>query len=122
MIYADNAATTVMSAAAVRYMLQFMAGAYGNPSSIHSAGRAARSAIEYTREKFAKHINAKPEEIFFTSGGSEANTQAIFSAAEVNGKREMVSTRIEHHSVLNSLAALGRRGYEITLLDRKSVV
>lgn len=117
MIYADNAATTAMNPAAVRYMLQFMAGAYGNPSSIHSAGRVARSAIEYTREKFAKHINAKPEEIFFTSGGSEANTQAIFSAAEVNGKREMVSTRIEHHSVLNTLAALGRRGYEITLLE-----
>ena len=117
MIYADNAATTAMSPAAVRDMLTFTAGAYGNPSSIHSAGRAARSAIEYTRDKFARRINAAPEEIIFTSGGSEANAQAIFSAAEVNGKREMISTRIEHHSVLNTLAALERRGYEITLLE-----
>ena len=117
MIYADNAATTAMNAAAVRDMLQFTVGAYGNPSSIHGAGRAARSAIEYTRAKFAKCINAAPEEIIFTSGGSEANAQAIFSAAEVNGKREMISTRIEHHSVLNTLAALGRRGYEVDLLE-----
>ena len=73
MIYADNAATTAMSPAAVRDMLTFTAGAYGNPSSIHSAGRAARSAIEYTRDKFARRINAAPEEIIFTSGGSEAN-------------------------------------------------
>ena len=117
MIYADNAATTAMNAAAVRDMLQFTVGAYGNPSSIHGAGRAARSAIEYTRAKFAKCINAAPEEIIFTSGGSEANAQAIFSAAEVRGKRKIISTRIEHHSVLNTLAALGRRGYEVDLLE-----
>lgn len=117
MIYADNAATTAMSPAAVRDMLTFTVGAYGNPSSIHGAGRAARSAIEYTRAKFARRINAAPEEIIFTSGGSEANTQAIFSAAEVCGKRKIISTRIEHHSVLNTLAALGRRGYEVDLLE-----
>lgn len=116
-LYFDNAATTRTSDTAIRAMLPFMAEAYGNPSSIHSNGAAARSAIEAARAVFAKRINAEPEEIIFTSGGSEANTQAIQSAAEVRGKRKIIATRIEHHSVLNTLAALERRGYEIALLE-----
>lgn len=116
-VYADNAATTKMSDAAIRAMLPYLGEIYGNPSSIHAAGQAARSAVEAARAVFAEHLNADQREIVFTSGGSEANNQAIQSAAQVRGTRHIISTRIEHHSVLNTLAALGRSGFDITLLE-----
>ena len=116
-VYADNAATTKMSDTAIRAMLPYLGEIYGNPSSIHGAGQAARSAVEAARAVFAERLNADPREIVFTSGGSEANNQAIQSAARVRGTRHIISTRIEHHSVLNTLAALGRSGFDITLLE-----
>lgn len=116
-VYADNAATTKMCNAAVRAMIPFFTETYGNPSSIHRAGKTARVALEAAREVFADRLNADPREIVFTSGGSEANNQAIQSAARVRGTRHIISTRIEHHSVLNTLAVLGRSGFDITLLE-----
>ena len=119
-IYADNAATTKMSQAAIRAMLPYLDGIYGNPSSLHSAGQAAREALEEARAVMARGLGCEPREITFTSGGSEADTQAIRSAAWLGarkGKKHIVSTAFEHHAVLHTLEALEKEGFAITLLD-----
>lgn len=119
-IYLDNAATTKMSKTAIDAMLPYMDTVYGNPSSLHSAGQAASEALAKAREQVAECIGALPEEITFTSGGSEADNQAIISAACIgrqNGKRHIVSTAFEHHAVLHTLNKLEKEGFEITLLD-----
>lgn len=119
-IYLDNAATTKMSKTAIDAMLPYMDTVYGNPSSLHSAGQAASEALAKAREQVAECIGALPEEITFTSGGSEADNQAIISAARIgrqNGKRHIVSTAFEHHAVLHTLNQLEKEGFEITLLD-----
>ena len=119
-IYLDNAATTKMSRTAINAMLPYMDGIYGNPSSLHSAGQAANEALTDARGRIAKLLGCEAREITFTSGGSEADNQAIVSAArmgERKGKRHIVSTAIEHHAVLHTLNALQKQGFEITLLD-----
>lgn len=119
-IYLDNAATTKMSKAAIDAMLPYMDGVYGNPSSLHSIGQAASEVLTDARKQIAECINALPEEIIFTSGGSEADNQAIISAARIgqrNGKRHIISTAFEHHAVLHTLNALEKDGFEITLLN-----
>ena len=118
-IYADNAATTRMSRAAVEAMTPYLSECYGNPSSLYSLGQRAKDAVEGAREKIARLIGAEPREIFFTSGGSEADNQAILSAAAIGakaGKRHIVSDAIEHHAVLHTLKKLEREGFEVTLL------
>ncbi len=119
-IYADNAATTKMRKTAVDAMLPYLTECYGNPSSLYTAGQKAKEALEKAREEIAALIGAQPREILFTSGGSEADNQAIRSAAE-NGKRKgkthIVSTAFEHHAVLHTLKKLEREGFEVTLLD-----
>ena len=120
MIYLDNAATTKMSRHAIDAMLPYMNEVYGNPSSLHSAGQTAKEALESARERIAAILNAEPREIYFTSGGSEGDNQAILSAAEHGerkGKRHIISTAFEHHAVLHTLDKLKKRGFEITLLD-----
>lgn len=119
-VYLDNAATTKMSRAAVDAMLPYMDITYGNPSSLHSAGQAAAEALDEARRKISACIGASPEEIVFTSGGSEADNQAIISAAQLGGKRgkrHIVSTTFEHHGVLHALKKMEQEGFEITLLD-----
>ncbi len=119
-IYADNAATTKMSCRAVRAMLPYMQEIYGNPSSLHSAGQRAAEALSAARKKVAAALNSEPGEIYFTSGGSEADNQAIVSAARIgakNGKKHIISTAFEHHAVLHTLNKLEREGYSVTLLD-----
>ena len=119
-IYADNAATTKMSQAAIRAMLPYLDGIYGNPSSLHSAGQAAKEALESARAVMAKGLGCDPREITFTSGGSEADNQAIRTAAWLGakkGKKHIVSTAFEHHAVLHTLEALEKEGFEVTLLD-----
>lgn len=119
-IYVDNAATTKMSKAAINEMLPYLDGIYGNPSSLHSVGQAANEALYKARERIAKLLNCDSKEITFTSGGSEADNQAIISAArlgEKNGKKHIVSTAFEHHAVLHTLKKLEKEGFEITLLD-----
>ncbi|MGN8966903.1 cysteine desulfurase family protein [Intestinimonas sp. HCP28S3_D6] len=119
-IYADNAATTKMSQAAIRGMLPYLDGIYGNPSSLHSTGQAAKEALESARAVMAKGLGCDPREITFTSGGSEADNQAIRTAAWLGakkGKRHIVSTAFEHHAVLHTLEALEREGFAVTLLD-----
>ena len=119
-IYADNAATTKMSQAAIRGMLPYLDGIYGNPSSLHSAGQAAKEALESARAVMAKGLGCDPREITFTSGGSEADNQAIRTAAWLGtkkGKKHIVSTAFEHHAVLHTLEALEKEGFEVTLLD-----
>lgn len=118
-VYADNAATTAMSKTAVRAMEPYYDTLYGNPSSLHSVGQRAAEALEAARAKVASCLGAKPEEIYFTSGGSEADNQAIRSAALVGarkGKRHIISTAFEHHAVLHTLKKLEREGFEVTLL------
>ncbi|MBQ7523169.1 MAG: cysteine desulfurase [Oscillospiraceae bacterium] len=118
-IYADNAATTKMSRAAIDAMLPFLDTVYGNPSSLHFAGQQAKDALENARLTIARCLRATPKEITFTSGGSEADNQAIRSAAAIgrlSGKRHIVSDAIEHHAVLHTLKALEREGFEVTLL------
>ena len=120
MIYADNAATTKMSRTAIEAMLPFMDELYGNPSSLYSFGQKAKEALESARERVASCLGCEPREITFTSGGSEADNQAIFSAArlgEKNGKKHIISTAFEHHAVLHTLDKLKKQGFEITLLD-----
>ena len=120
MIYLDNAATTKMTKHAMDAMIPYMNEVYGNPSSLHSAGQTAKEALENARDRIAAILNAEPREIFFTSGGSEADNQAILSAAEHGerkGKRHIISTAFEHHAVLHTLDRLKKRGFEITLLD-----
>ena len=119
-IYADNAATTKPSRAAIEAMLPYLEEEYGNPSSLYSLGQRAREAIEQAREEVAAVIRADPREITFTSGGSEADNQAIRSAAEKGrkaGKTHIISTAFEHHAVLHTLNRLEKEGFRVTLLD-----
>ena len=119
MIYADNAATTKMSDAAIRTMLSVAEEAWGNPSSLYSHGQHAKDVLEQARAEVAAVIGAQPEEIYFTSGGSEADNQAIRSAAEVGrkkGKTHIISTAFEHHAVLHTLKKLEQEGFDVTLL------
>lgn len=119
-IYVDNAATTKMSKTAIEAMLPYMAEDYGNPSSLHSVGQRANEALSDARARIAKVLNCEPREITFTSGGSEADNQAIMSAAWLGarkGKKHIVSTAFEHHAVLHTLQKLEKEGFEITLLD-----
>ena len=118
-VYADNAATTQMSRAAIDAMLPYMETIYGNPSSLHSVGQQAAEALQNARERIAACLNASPREIYFTSGGSEADNQAILSAArlgERKGKKHIISTAFEHHAVLHTLKKLEKEGFEIELL------
>ena len=120
MIYADNAATTKMSRAALDAMLACMENEYGNPSSLYALGQRAKETLERAREEVAAVIGASPKEITFTSGGSEADNQAIRSAAALGlakGKAHIISTAFEHHAVLHTLKALEREGFAVTLLD-----
>lgn len=127
-IYADNAATTALSETAKKAMLPYFDEIYGNPSSLHSAGQKAKDAINMAREEIAAVIGAKySREITFTSGGSEADNQAIISAAETGlkkGKKHIISTEFEHHAVLHTLEKLKKRGFEVTLLapDRNGLI
>ena len=121
-VYADNAATTKMSAAAIEAMLPYMDKVYGNPSSLHSVGQEAKEALENARERVAKCLGCEPREVYFTSGGSEADNQAIRSAAiygAKKGKKHIISTAFEHHAVLHTLNKLEKEGFEVTLLDVK---
>ena len=118
-IYADNAATTKMSDLAIEKMLPYMKETYGNPSSLHSVGQEAAEVLMAAREKMAKALGCEAREIYFTSGGSEADNQAIISAArrgERKGKKHIVSTAFEHHAVLHTLKKLEKEGFEVTLL------
>jgi len=119
-VYADNAATTSVSKTALDAMLPFLTENYGNPSSLYSFAQKATEALAEARATVAKCINAEPKEIYFTSGGSEADNQAIISAAKLGarrGKKHLISTKFEHHAVLHTLKALEKDGYEVTLLD-----
>ena len=119
-VYADNAATTKMSKTAIEAMLPYMDNIYANPSSLHSLGQQAKEALENARERVAKVLGAQPRDIIFTSGGSEADNQAIISAAKIGakkGKKHIISTAFEHHAVLHTLDKLAKEGFEITLLD-----
>ena len=119
-IYADNAATTKMSRAAIDAMTDCMENYYGNPSSLYELGQRAKEQLELAREEVAKSIGAAPKEIIFTSGGSEADNQAILSMAksgEKEGKKHIISSAFEHHAVLHTLRKLEREGFEVTLLD-----
>ena len=118
-IYADNAATTQMSRAAIDAMLPYLETIYGNPSSLHSVGQQAAGALLSARDRIAKCLNASPREIYFTSGGSEADNQAILSAArlgERKGKKHIISTAFEHHAVLHTLKKLEKEGFTVELL------
>ena len=118
-IYADNAATTRMSRTAIDAMIPYMENVYGNPSSLYSIGQEAKEALEEAREKVAAVINADPKEILFTSGGSEADNQALRSAAEIGkrkGKKHIISSAFEHHAILHTLQRLEKEGFEVTLL------
>ena len=120
MIYADNAATTKMSDAAVQTFLSVCREAWGNPSSLYGHGQSAKDVLEKARAEVAAVIGAQPEEIYFTSGGSEADNQAIRSAAALGrkkGKTHIISSAFEHHAVLHTLKALEAEGFEVTLLD-----
>ena len=119
-IYADNAATTKMSRVAIDAMLPYLDRIYGNPSSLHSVGQRANEVLTAARERIAKRLGCTPREITFTSGGSEADNQAILSAAaigEKKGKKHIISTAFEHHAVLHTLEKLKARGFEVELLD-----
>ncbi len=119
-IYLDNAATTKMSKAAIQSMLPYMDEIYGNPSSLHSAGQKAKEALNGARQRIANLLGCEAREITLTSGGSEADNQAIISAArlgEKKGKKHIISTAFEHHAVLHTLKRLEKEGFEITLLD-----
>lgn len=119
-IYADNAATTKMSRVAIEAMMPYMDRIYGNPSSLHSVGQRANEALCDARERIAKRLGCTPREITFTSGGSEADNQAILSATAVGekkGKKHIISTAFEHHAVLHTLEKLKKQGFEIELLD-----
>ena len=120
MIYADNAATTKLSATALNAMLPYFENVWGNPSSLYAFGQQAAEALESARKVVAECIGAKPAEIYFTSGGSEADNQAIISAAKLGlkrGKKHIISSTFEHHAVLHTLKKLEKDGFEIELLD-----
>ena len=119
-IYADHAATTAMSEAAIEAMTRCMREEYGNPSSLYRIGQRAKEVLEQAREDVASVIGAEAREIYFTSGGSEADNQAIRSAAlagKKKGKNHIISTAFEHHAVLHTLEQLKSEGFEVTLLD-----
>ena len=122
-VYADNAATTSVSKTALDAMMPYLTDLYGNPSSLYSFGQKAKEALEASRETVAHYLGADPKEIIFTSGGSEADNQAIVSAARLGarkGKKHIISTQFEHHAVLHTLNRLEKEGYEVTLLDPHS--
>ena len=122
-VYADNAATTKMSKHAIEAMLPYFDTVFGNPSSLHSVGQEAKEALEDARARIAKCLGCEPREIYFTSGGSEADNQAILSAARFGarkGKKHIISTAFEHHAVLHTLNKLEKEGFEVTLLDVKN--
>ncbi|SFP22512.1 cysteine desulfurase [Oscillibacter sp. PC13] len=119
-VYADNAATTAASDTALAAMLPCFQEIYGNPSSLHTPGQRAGEKLEAARELFAHHLHADPRGITFTSGGSEADNQALRSAAALGaqkGKKHILSTKFEHHAILHTLQALEKEGFEVTLLD-----
>ena len=119
-VYADNAATTKISDVALKAMMPCFETLYGNPSSLHSVGQEAKEALEDARERVAKCLGCEPREIYFTSGGSEADNQAIISAARLGArknKKHIISTAFEHHAVLHTLNKLEKEGFEVTLLD-----
>ena len=119
-IYADNAATTKISGVALKAMMPCYETLYGNPSSLHSVGQEAKEALEDARARVAKCLGCEPREIYFTSGGSEADNQAIISAARLGArknKKHIISTAFEHHAVLHTLNKLEKEGFEVTLLD-----
>ena len=119
-VYADNAATTAMSQVAIDAMLPYFNKVYGNPSSLHSIGQEAKEALDAARATVAACLGCEPREIIFTSGGSEADNQAILSAAKFGarkGKKHIISTAFEHHAVLHTLQKLEKEGYEVTYLD-----
>lgn len=119
-IYLDNAATTKMSRTAIDAMLPYMEENFGNPSSLHSEGQRANEALTSARQRVAACLGCEAEEIVFTSGGSEADNQAILSAARIGerqGKKHIISTAFEHHAVLHTLKKLEKEGFEVTLLD-----
>lgn len=119
-IYVDNAATTAMSDTAIAAMTPYLKEVYGNPSSLHTVGQIAKEALDRARVEIAEIIGAKPNEIYFTSGGSEADNQAIRSAAYAGlakGKKHIISTAFEHHAVLHTLKKLEKEDFEVTYLD-----
>ena len=119
-IYVDNAATTKTSRTAIEAMLPYMDKIYGNPSSLHSVGQAAADALRKAREEAAEVLGCEPNEITFTSGGSEADNQALVSAAAIGarkGKKHIISTAFEHHAILHTLKKLEKEGFEVTLPD-----
>ncbi|MCI6487542.1 MAG: cysteine desulfurase NifS [Clostridiales bacterium] len=119
-VYADNAATTSVSKTALDAMLPYLTENYGNPSSLYAFAQKATEAVAQARATVAACLNAEPREIYFTSGGSEADNQAIISAAKAGarkGKKHLISTKFEHHAVLHTLKKLEKEGYEVTLLD-----
>ena len=119
-VYADNAATTAMSQVAIDAMVPYFNKIYGNPSSLHSVGQEAKEALENARQTVANCLGCEPREIIFTSGGSEADNQAIISAARFGarkGKKHIISTAFEHHAVLHTLQKLEKEGFEVTYLD-----
>ena len=121
-VYADNAATTKISSVALQAMMPCFEAVYGNPSSLHSVGQEAKEVLEDARTRVAKCLGCEPREIYFTSGGSEADNQAIISAARLGarkGKKHIISTAFEHHAVLHTLNKLEKEGFEVTLLDVK---
>ena len=120
MIYADNAATTKMSNSAISAMLKCMENIWGNPSSLYSFGQKAAEHLNQAREIIARCIGANANEIYFTSGGSESDNQALISAAKIGlrrGKKHIISTAFEHHAILHTLKKLEREGFDIELLD-----
>ena len=122
-VYADNAATTKMSRHAIDAMVPYFEHIYGNPSSLHTLGQEAKEALEDARARVAKCLGCEPREIYFTSGGSEADNQAIISAARYGArknKKHIISTAFEHHAVLHTLQRLEKEGFEVTLLDVKN--
>ncbi len=119
-VYADNAATTKMSRLAIETMVPYFENIYGNPSSLHSVGQIAKEELDKARQKVADCLGCEAREVYFTSGGSEADNQAILSAAYYGakkGKKHIISTAFEHHAVLHTLKKLEKEGFEITLLD-----
>ena len=119
-VYADNAATTAVSKTALDAMMPYLTDYYGNPSSLYAFAQKSKEALEEARATVASIIGAEPREIYFTSGGSEADNQAIVSMAKfgaLKGKKHLISTKFEHHAVLHTLKALEKQGFEVTLLD-----
>ena len=121
-VYADNAATTAISPYVLEKMLPFLTEQYGNASSVYSIGRKARTAVETAREQIAAAISCSPEEIFFTSGGTESDNWAVRGICESAGseKNHIITSAIEHHAVLNTCRFLEKKGYRITYIPADS--